>query len=369
MSTGKPGEEKLDIIGVAVDGNPDKLVSMLLNQAGIAGHSYAFYKTPDMVECFDGAGVIILGINSQNNDKEAALIKRATEAGARVVVVEDIHCAHARLPESCRQYVDLLVAADSFSAKQASKIGYEIGIVPGPPPHWKSDVEMCRSRHYSPEIWVGSERITNADILVWYGGGKNPEENNQILKYIGNSIRMFENPNFVLAMTRHPGESQWAIENGMSMKATVDRQSIYEQLRSGGVRFVDTSNLGTRDLFARVDVPIMASASTMTIGLTYARRPSIFLYSESVRQELLRLGNSSETWYLADFGCMVSAEMGDEGSLQRAIRGVVEHPEPMIQKMEACFPTPAGFDTAQHWWEKISERLEDIATLERECSV
>lgn len=356
---------KLNVMGFAVDGNPKRLVQMVLEAAEENGHRISFYDNHEDV-AFGEVDVFIVGINSESNRDEARLIEQAKAVGAFVVVVEDIHCAHARLPKNIwGGEVDLLLAADSFSGLGASMFGYSSVLEVGPPPHWKADVLTCRSRHYSSEVWVGStDRIEDDDILLWFGGGKNPLENNIMLTQLAKAVHLSENKKLVVAMTTHPAESEWAKSNDLSLEITEVRPAIYDKFVSTGVRFVNTDHLNTQYLLGRVDVPVVASASTMTIALLYARRPSVFLYNKYVREELVRLGNATETWYLADLGCMASADMDREGSLEKAIRDVVERPEIMIRNMEKLFPTPETFDTSGVWWMNIFERLEDIVTAE-----
>jgi hypothetical protein len=358
----------------AFDVGPSKMLRMIADRAKKMGHEILFVPPQkeglamDYFEELKTCDVVLGGLSSfRVKDgcmypilEEEWLIRALSQENVPYVMIEDAPEVSlkpfimeasglvAGLIVAFPQWVEKIETTDRFAYKNVKHLG--------PPAHWRVSYEDMiysdlRERCSKTRINEGEAPLAPNDKIVFYGGGKAPRQDNEVLEAVVEACHLALGDSFVLAFRRHPGEGQVNDPDAFARREEI-LHGIW--MISG----TDDPDITMGELVGASDLTVFANRNTDAIVAAYARVPEIFYYTSVLRERNKALGSKDGSWSIVEDGGVWKTDGKEE--LRVAVAAFLDDDSPerrmLLESQCANYPVPKDWDTAP----KIVRYLENF---------
>lgn len=303
-----------------------------------------------------GLDAMVTGLSSFEIDQELAFADICIRRGIPWFVFEDVPGACLRPKAKERAYyAKLVILAHPSGAQAAQDFGYAGSVYLGPPPQWRVEYETLMTA--KKENWrikmrkkIGGGSATfdlgQDDRVIGLIGGKDPAENNRIIKLLMSVVSEMGKDNVVIAFGRHPGEKPNPEKIGdeeVFRRAFSERSEMLESVWTGTTD--DTGVWKGSRIAGVADMMVYASGTNISIAGAYARVPAVYLDDEGVRARM-RLQTGQEKWFVAELGGAFKASGLQD--LKAALHSLLTSSlarQDLYHLQEQSFPLPDDWHT------------------------
>ncbi len=273
------------------------------------------------------------------------------------VIIEDVPGSSLKpaVQQVSKKVVAVVTARESWISRIESAEGFFYPQVRylGPPVHWKESYMQMMGHSIRGNLFKKGEigcmdvLLREDDKVIFYGGGKTPRIDNQVLYAMVSAGKSIFGERFVLAFKRHPGE-----RDVNDPEAFEERDEILQ-----GVCEVDIGRFSIPQLIGASDITVFAGGNTDSITAAYARMPCVYYYTDEVVGSLRNHGVSRGRWFVAEEGGVLKSESLREFKQCLVALSSSLGREKLQKTQEENFPLPEDWDTGP----KIVSFLERIA--------
>ncbi|MEK7629501.1 MAG: hypothetical protein AAB394_03150 [Patescibacteria group bacterium] len=311
---------------------------------------------------------MVTGLSSFETEQELEFADFCLKFQTPWFVFEDVPgaCLRPKAKDYWAYRAKLVFLAHPSGSEAAKEFGYDGTVYLGPPPQWRLEYESLMQA--KAENWPRRKKLVEIsgvsteiglsknDRSVGLILGKEPEENNRIIKVVKEALAGMDARGIVLVVGKHPGERPDPNKPGDEERFTqlfVERSKILEDIWVANTN--DTKIWKGARIAGSADVMIYASGTNISIAGAYARVPGIYLNDEGVRARV-KIQTGGETWFVAELGGAVKASSRDQ--LADAIQFLLTSAgqDRCCRQQEKAFPLPDDWHTER----KIIEFLEKV---------
>ncbi|MBI4118964.1 MAG: hypothetical protein HY452_01750 [Parcubacteria group bacterium] len=344
-------------------------MSILADAAYRAGHEAMLFpkQTRGLAQRSEsdlaGLDAMVTGLSSFETDQELAFAEICVGRGIPWYVFEDVPgaCLRPKAKEWANRAKLVFLALPS-GADAAREFGYPGSVYLGPPPQWWLEYERLMQVRADDDRSMIQKHASGGQLLVPLGpndkvvgliGGKDPEENNRVIKIVTTAIASMEN--IVLAFSQHPGEKP----NPDKPEEVKRFRRLFEERRRmlAQITWANTSQWSGSQVAGAVDVMVYASGTNISIAGAYARVPGIYLDDEPVRKRLC-VQSGQGKWFVTELGgaCRVFGWNDLSWTLEVLFMDQKAR-QALYHQQEQAFPLPEDWHTET----KIIRFLEQMA--------
>ncbi|MEK7077696.1 MAG: hypothetical protein AAB928_01200 [Patescibacteria group bacterium] len=335
-------------------------MKLLAEAAFKAGHEDVLFSKQTrglaLEEEIAGFDAMVTGLSSFETEQELAFAEICLRHNIPWYVFEDVPGACLRpKAKDLAPRAKLVFLALPSGADDAREFGYPGSVYLGPPPQWRVEYEtltQAKAENWRSKMCkrIGSGEATfglyQNDKVVGLIGGKDPEENNRVIKLLVSVVLGMGKDNIVIAFGRHPGEKpnpDKPGDQGRFERAFAERSNMLESIWTGVTD--DTGVWKGSRIAGAADVMVYASGTNISIAGAYARVPAVYLDDKGVR-ERIKSQSGQEKWFVAELGGAYKAS-GDFG-LSMALNMLIKDPsarQDLYHLQEQAFPLPDDWHT------------------------
>lgn len=304
--------------------------------------------------------MMVTGLSSFLTEEELAFADQCRKNGVPWVVFEDVPgaCRRPKVKEYAPHAAAVIVAHPMMVAA-AKVFGYtgELAYL-GPPPQWRTDYRtliearkvnlMGRMTKVDGNTGVAmSVPVGDDDMVIGLVGGKDPVENNRVLRIVVEAAK--QAPRVVIAFAKHPGEKPER-KSSMTNAEYEELERVFDRLFAerheilAEVQAADVDGWNGMQVAATVNVMVYASGTNISIAGAYAGVPGIYLDDDGVR-ERMREQTGQDNWFVADLGGAIKVKNAGSLVVHLGSLSTESGLRQLRRAQEAAFPMPNDWFT------------------------